>query len=75
MVKPKIMILDEPLSGVDEESRRSIADLLHKLTREKGLAVLFSSHDLELVQRVADSIVRVDKGKISLEERKARLRP
>jgi len=75
MVKPKIMILDEPLSGVDEESRRSIADVLHKLTREKGLAVFFSSHDLEMVQRVADSIVRVDKGQIWLEERKARLRP
>src|SRR2546430_1494646 len=51
MVNPKIMILDEPLSGVDEESRRSITGLLHKLTREKGLAVVFSSHDLEMVQR------------------------
>jgi ABC-type Mn2+/Zn2+ transport system ATPase subunit len=73
MVNPKIMVLDEPLSGVDEESRRSIADLLGKLTREKGLAVFFSSHDLEMVQRVADSIVRVDKGRVWLEERKARL--
>src|SRR5213593_3957565 len=75
MVMPKIMILDEPLSGVDEESRRTITGLLHKLTREKGLAVFFSSHDLEMVQRVADSIVRVDKGRIWLEERKARLQP
>jgi peptide/nickel transport system ATP-binding protein len=75
MVFPKILILDEPLSGVDEESRRSITDLLIKLTREKGLAVFFSSHDLEMVQRVADSIVRVDKGQIWLDEGKARLRP
>ena len=74
MVNPKIMVLDEPLSGVDEESRRSIADLLTKLTREEGLAVFFSSHDLEMVQRVADSIVRIDKGQIWLDERKARLR-
>ena len=50
MVNPKIMVLDEPLSGVDEESRRSIADLLIQLTREQGLAVFFSSHDLEMVQ-------------------------
>jgi manganese/iron transport system ATP-binding protein len=70
MVDPKIMILDEPLSGVDEESRRTITDLLIKLTRENGLAVVFSSHDLEMVQRVADKIVRVDKGKVWLEERK-----
>ena len=47
MVKPKIMILDEPLSGVDEESRRSITELLIKLTRKNGLAVFFSSHDLD----------------------------
>jgi ABC-type Mn2+/Zn2+ transport system ATPase subunit len=73
MVNPKIMILDEPLSGVDEESRRSIADLLTKLAREKGLAIFFSSHDLEMVQRVADSIGRIDKGQICLDERKARL--
>jgi ABC-type Mn2+/Zn2+ transport system ATPase subunit len=69
MTNPKIMILDEPLSGVDEESRRSITTLLIKLTRENGLAVVFSSHDLEMVQRVADRIVRVDKGKVWLEER------
>ena len=75
MVKPKIMILDEPLSGVDEESRRSITDLLIKLTREKDIAVFFSSHDLEMVQRVADKIVRVDKGKVWLEERKIGLAP
>src|SRR2546430_17435231 len=43
MVNPKIVILDEPLSGVDEEYRRSITGLLHKLTRAKGLAAVFSS--------------------------------
>lgn len=73
MVMPKIMILDEPLSGVDEESRRTIADVLIKLTREDGLAVFFSSHDLAMVQRVADRIVRVDKGKMWSEEGKTSL--
>ena len=73
MVLPKIMILDEPLSGVDEESRRTITDVLIKLTHEKGLAVFFSSHDLEMVKRVADRIVRVDKGKIWVEESKTDL--
>ena len=70
MVKPKIMILDEPLSGVDEESRKTIAELLIHLTRVNGLALFFSSHDLEMVQRVAEKIVRVDKGKIWLQEKK-----
>jgi zinc transport system ATP-binding protein len=70
MVKPKILILDEPLSGVDEESRKTIAELLIRLTRVNGLAILFSSHDLEMVQRVAEKIVRVDKGKIWLQKTK-----
>ncbi len=75
MVKPQIMILDEPLSGVDEPTRRSITDLLVKLTRENGLAVFFSSHDLEMVQTVADKIVRVEKAKILVEERKIGFQP
>jgi ABC-type Mn2+/Zn2+ transport system ATPase subunit len=70
MVDPKLMVLDEPLSGVDEESRRSITALLIQLVRERGLAVFFSSHDLAMVQRVADKIVRVDNGKVVVEERR-----
>jgi ABC-type Mn2+/Zn2+ transport system ATPase subunit len=69
MVGPAIMILDEPLSGVDEESRQSITSLLIRLSREECLAVFFSSHDLEMVQRVADKIVRVDRGAVWVEER------
>jgi len=69
MVGPAIMILDEPLSGVDEESRQSITILLIRLSREECLAVFFSSHDLEMVQRVADKIVRVDRGAVWVEER------
>jgi len=68
MVEPKVMILDEPLSGVDEATRRGITEVLIKLSREKNLAIFFSSHDLEMVQRVADKIVRVDKGRVWLEE-------
>jgi len=71
MVMPRIMILDEPLSGVDEESRRSINDVLTRLARERGLAVFFSSHDLEMVQRVADRIARVNRGRVDLEGRPA----
>jgi ABC-type Mn2+/Zn2+ transport system ATPase subunit len=75
MVDPRAMILDEPLSGVDEESRLSITELLIRLTRQNRLAILFSSHDLEMVHRVADEIVRVDHGKVWLEERKTDRRP
>ncbi|HYA27526.1 MAG TPA: metal ABC transporter ATP-binding protein [Acidobacteriota bacterium] len=72
MVDPKIMVLDEPLSGVDEESRCSISELFIHLTKKSGLAVFFSSHDLEMVQRVADKIIRIDQGKMWVEEQGAR---
>jgi len=64
MVLPRIMILDEPLSGVDEVTRHSITDLFVELTRKNNFAVFFSSHDLAMVQRVADKIVRVEDGRV-----------
>ncbi|HEV8342781.1 MAG TPA: ABC transporter ATP-binding protein [Candidatus Binatia bacterium] len=63
MVNPKILILDEPLAGVDQESRKAITELLIKLNRDNKLTVFFSSHDLDMVRAVADKILRVDKGK------------
>jgi ABC-type Mn2+/Zn2+ transport system ATPase subunit len=68
MVLPKIMILDEPLSGVDEATRHSITDLFVELTRKNNFAVFFSSHDLAMVQRVADKIVRVEDGRVWTED-------
>jgi manganese/iron transport system ATP-binding protein len=75
MVKPKIMILDEPLSGVDEESRKSISELLVQLTRENDLAVFFSSHDIPMVRSVADRLLRVDKGRIWWEKKEVEILP
>ena len=75
MVKPKIMILDEPLSGVDEESRKSISELLVRLTRHSGLAIFFSSHDIPMVRRVADRLLRVDEGRIWWEKKGVELDP
>ena len=67
MVGPKILILDEPLSGVDPESQKAISDLLLKLNRDEGKAVFFSSHDLRMVRSVSDKVLRVDGGRVSWE--------
>jgi ABC-type Mn2+/Zn2+ transport system ATPase subunit len=69
MVQPKIMILDEPLSGVDEDSRKSISELLVGLARQQGLAIFFSSHDLPMARRVGDRLIRVDEGRIWWEKK------
>jgi ABC-type Mn2+/Zn2+ transport system ATPase subunit len=68
MVRPKILILDEPLSGVDSESQQAITELLLKINREEGKAVFFSSHDLRMVRHVASKVLRVDGGRLTWEE-------
>ena len=68
MVGPKILILDEPLSGVDTESRAAITELLLQLNREEKKAIFFSSHDLRMVRSVTKKILRVDDGKVAWEE-------
>jgi len=68
MVGPKILILDEPLSGVDPESQKAISELLLKLNRDEGKAIFFSSHDLRMVRSVTDKVLRVDGGKVAWEE-------
>jgi len=73
MVNPKIMILDEPLSGVDRASQRAITELLVKLNRERHLAIFFSSHDLDMVREVAEKILRIDKGSVWWEAKGAPL--
>ena len=68
MVSPRILILDEPLAGVDPESQKAIGDLLVKLNREEGKAIFFSSHDLRMVRSVTDRVLRVDGGRAEWEE-------
>ena len=68
MVGPKILILDEPLSGVDTESRSAITELLLKINRDEKRAVIFSSHDLRMVRSVTRKIARVDGGRVEWEK-------
>jgi zinc transport system ATP-binding protein len=68
MVGPQILVLDEPLSGVDTESRAAISGLLLQLNREEKKAIVFSSHDLRMVRSVTKKILRVDEGKAAWEE-------
>lgn len=75
MVGPKMLILDEPLAGVDPDSQKAISDLLVKLNREEGKAIFFSSHDLRMVRSVTGKILRVDGGKAAWEAAAAAQHP
>jgi ABC-2 type transport system ATP-binding protein len=58
---PRVLLLDEPASGLDPRSRIELRDLLRSLAAQ-GVAVLVSSHILAELEEVADRVVFVDKG-------------
>lgn len=56
MTRPRVLLLDEPTTGLDPMSRRNFLDALHRLHRERGMTVLMTSHvfsEAEDVGRVA----------------------
>jgi oligopeptide/dipeptide ABC transporter ATP-binding protein len=61
---PMIVIADEPISSLDASAQAQIANLLFSLTRELGLGVLLISHDLAIVQHVADVVSVMYLGKV-----------
>jgi ABC-2 type transport system ATP-binding protein len=60
---PRLLIFDEPLSGLDVVSARLFKDLLVELAAE-GKSILYISHVLEVVEQVCDRVVVIAKGKI-----------
>lgn len=71
--EPQLLILDEPTVGVDPQSRNAIFDTLEKLKRE-GRSLVYTSHYMEEVERLADHIVIIDHGKVLADESPAALR-
>ena len=59
--RPQVLILDEPLDGLDANSARVVKELLRSLAAQ-GRTILFCSHILEVVERMCTRIVVIDKG-------------
>ena len=64
---PEVIILDEPTLGIDPNGVREFLELIVSLSREEGLTVLFSSHDLHQVQQVCDRVGLFVSGKLLAE--------
>ncbi|WP_342119823.1 ABC transporter ATP-binding protein [Pseudoduganella sp. OTU4001] len=60
---PQLLILDEPTVGVDPQSRNAIFDTLEAL-KAQGRSLIYTSHYMEEVERLADHIVIIDHGKV-----------
>ena len=64
--RPELLLLDEPSSGLDPVVRRDILEAIIRTIAHEGRTVLFSSHLLEEVERVADHVTMVSHGRIAL---------
>lgn len=64
--RPELLLLDEPSSGLDPVVRRDILEAVMRTIAHEGRTVLFSSHLLEEVERVADHVTMISHGRISL---------
>ena len=60
---PQVLFLDEPLNGIDPVSGRVVSDLLRRLTA-RGVTLFFTSHVLDVVERLCDEVAVIDRGRI-----------
>jgi ABC-2 type transport system ATP-binding protein len=71
--EPELLILDEPFSGLDPIAVRELAAVMGEIA-EEGRGVIFSSHQLDLVEGMCESVAIVDRGRVVLEGRVEELR-
>ncbi|MBU3159149.1 ABC transporter ATP-binding protein [Clostridium frigoris] len=64
-IKPKILLLDEPLSALDGVIKETIKEKIKAITREYKLTTIIVTHDAEEALTMADKVLIIDKGKVS----------
>jgi branched-chain amino acid transport system ATP-binding protein len=61
---PRLLLMDEPTAGMAEEERRALMDLVRQVSKEKGIAVLFTEHDVDVVFTYADRVLVLSDGQL-----------
>ncbi|WOI58100.1 ABC transporter ATP-binding protein [Palleronia sp. LCG004] len=64
MFKPKILVADEAVSALDVSIQAQILELLDRIQRETGVAMIFITHDLRVASQICDEIAVMQKGRI-----------
>lgn len=62
--RPRVLLLDEPVSALDVQVQAAVLDLLVELRRESGVAMVLVSHDLGVVRRVCDRVLVMSGGRV-----------
>lgn len=58
---PKLLILDEPTSGIDEDTQDKFYDLIRKLNAEEKISIILSSHDLDAISKLANKVACINR--------------
>ncbi len=66
--RPKLLLLDEPFSGLDVETRAQLSELLKSLAHQDGLAIILTTHDVEEVEPVANRLGILSHGQLRVNE-------
>lgn len=69
MNKPDLLILDEPMNGLDEESVRSMRCFFKKLKEEQGVTILLASHNQEDIQILCDELFYITDGTVQAQKK------
>jgi branched-chain amino acid transport system ATP-binding protein len=64
---PELLLLDEPTAGMSAQETRQTIDLIGRITREKGLTLLFTEHDMEVVFSISQRILVLHQGRLIAE--------
>jgi branched-chain amino acid transport system ATP-binding protein len=64
MARPRLVLLDEPMAGVNPTLGRRLLDYLQRLREERGLTVLFVEHDMDVVMGVSDEVIVMAEGRV-----------
>jgi ABC-type multidrug transport system ATPase subunit len=64
LIKPEILILDEPTANVDRRNIQTIENLLKKINVEHGITIIFTTHDLSQAYRMTKNVISLLDGKV-----------
>jgi len=72
--EPRLLLMDEPTAGMAPPERNALMALAVAIVRERGIAVLFTEHDMDVVFRHADRILVLDRGRLIAQGAPAQVR-
>lgn len=64
VTRPKVLLCDEMTSALDPETTQSIIDLVKRINREMGVTILFITHEMDVVKKLADHVAVIDQGRL-----------